>query len=292
MKLIVRADDVGYTVPNNQGIRKAIEEGIVTSVDLMLDCPGFEDAVSWIKEYPWLSVGWHAHFWGRPVLLPEQVPSMVNEEGKFKFRRNRQYMDTCAYDEVLRESRAQIERCIRLLGKAPDYTHTGHMNDFERARLQACREYGIHYGFVNKQTPDGRWMEKALPEYEKLDIYMPDQPGTVYIPSFDDSMKVRKTYNPVAYYREHEKEFMAHRAVITAWHPGYLDDYILKESSCMEARVVDLMALCSEEIKDWIRENRIELSNYRDVLYGSREYQNHLKVTGSSLYMAPDMDSQ
>lgn len=285
MKLIIRADDVGYTVPNNQGIIRAIDEGIVTSVDLMLDCPGFEDAVEIIRQRPWLSVGWHAHFWGRPVLPPEQVPSMVNEQGRFKFRKNHDLMDTCSYDEVLQESRAQIERCIRLLGKAPDYTHVGRESDFERARLQACREYGIKYGFVNKQAPDGRWLEKAAPEYERLDIHMPDQPGTVYIPSFDDSMKVRKTYSPVRYYLDNSEEFLSHQAVITAWHPGYLDDYILKESTCMEARIVDLIALCSDELREWIRKNHVELSNYRDVLYGSREYQNHLKVTGSDLYI-------
>lgn len=285
MKLIVRADDVGYTVPNNQGIIKAIDEGVVTSVDLMLDCPGFENAIEFIRERPWISVGWHPHFWGRPVLPPEEVPSMVNGEGRFKFRKNPGLMDTCAYDEVLRESRAQIERCIRLLGKAPDYCHMGRSGVFESARLQACDEYGIKYGFVTKISPDGECREKAKPEYEAMDIFMPDQPGSVYRCSFDDSMKVRRTYDPVKYYQDNSQDMLSHRAVITAWHPGYLDDYIMKESSCLEARVTDITALCSDALREWIMENHVELCNYRDVLYGSREYQNHLKITGSPLYV-------
>lgn len=44
MKLIIRADDVGYTKTHNDGTIKTIEEGVTTAVDVMLDCPGFEDA--------------------------------------------------------------------------------------------------------------------------------------------------------------------------------------------------------------------------------------------------------
>lgn len=39
MKLIVRADDFGYTKTHNDGTMKAIDDGIVTSVDIMLDTP-------------------------------------------------------------------------------------------------------------------------------------------------------------------------------------------------------------------------------------------------------------
>ncbi len=58
MKLIVRADDVGYTVAHNMGTFKTLDEGIVTSCDLMLDCPGFEDACEHLRNYPWISIGW------------------------------------------------------------------------------------------------------------------------------------------------------------------------------------------------------------------------------------------
>ena len=36
-------------------------------------------------------------------------------------------------------------------------------------------------------------------------------------------------------------------------------------------------------MKQWIIDNRIELVNHRDVLYGTHEYQNYLKMTGSPL---------
>jgi predicted glycoside hydrolase/deacetylase ChbG (UPF0249 family) len=311
MKLIVRADDVGYTDAYNMGTEKAIREGVVTSADFMLDCPGFESAVEMLKKYPFLSIGWHSHFWGRPVSDPSEVPSMVNEKGAFKFRKNQGLKDTCDYDEVVKECRAQVERCIRMLGKAPDYTHIhlaknpanvmgsqvpqepSHLSDaenvhvqpgvFEAARKQVCDEYGIKYGFCTKMQPDDSYQESPLPEYESLGIYMVNQPATVYKPMYDDSMTIRKTYDPVAYYQSNADDMLSRNIVITAWHPGYLDDYILSESRCATARVVDVRALCSPALKQWIRENHVELINYRDALYGTHEYQNHLKTVHSDL---------
>ncbi|MCD8381226.1 MAG: ChbG/HpnK family deacetylase [Lachnospiraceae bacterium] len=283
MKLIVRADDVGYTIPYNMGTEEAIRNGVVTSADLMLDCPGFEDAVERLKKYPFLSIGWHSHFWGKPVCDPAEVPSMVNEKGWFKFRKDQSLKDTCDYDEIVKECRAQVERCIRMLGKAPDYTHSSRGGVFETARRQVCDEYGIKYGFCTKKKPDGGYVETPSEEYASLGIYMVNQPATVYKPSFDDSMTVRKTYSPVKYYQSNAENMLSKEVCITAWHPGFLDDHILKESSCTEARIVDMIALCSEELKAWIKENHVELINYRDALYGTHDYQNHLKVTGSDL---------
>ena len=42
-------------------------------------------------------------------------------------------------------------------------------------------------------------------------------------------------------------------------------------------------ALCSEEIKAWVRDNRIELMSFTDALYGRQDYQNHLRSIGSDL---------
>jgi hypothetical protein len=82
-KLIVRADDVGHSTVCNIGSFEAIENGVVTSADVMLDSPGTEDALERLKAFPWISVGWHMHMWGAPVLDPRQVPSLVEKDGDF-----------------------------------------------------------------------------------------------------------------------------------------------------------------------------------------------------------------
>ena len=57
-KMVVRADDVGYTDVCNIGTFETITNGIVTSADIMLDAPGTEDALKRLKELPWISIGW------------------------------------------------------------------------------------------------------------------------------------------------------------------------------------------------------------------------------------------
>lgn len=59
-RLIVNADDLGYTTAINRGILEAHERGIVTSASLMVDRPAAEDGAAIARRTPRLSVGLHA----------------------------------------------------------------------------------------------------------------------------------------------------------------------------------------------------------------------------------------
>ena len=59
-RLIVNADDLGYTGGINRGILEAHERGIVTSASLMVDRPGAADGAAVAHATPTLSVGLHA----------------------------------------------------------------------------------------------------------------------------------------------------------------------------------------------------------------------------------------
>ncbi len=120
--MVVRADDVGHSKVYNIGTFEAIENGVVTAVDIMLDSPGTEDALERLKEFPWISIGWHMHMWGAPVLDPKQVPSLVEKGGQFdgRFRMDLSQAQDVVYAEAVKELRAQLDRCIRILGRVPD----------------------------------------------------------------------------------------------------------------------------------------------------------------------------
>lgn len=279
MKLIIRADDVGYTNTHNEGTFKTIESGITTSVDLMLDCPGFEDACEHLKKYPWLSIGWHTHFWGRPVLPINEVKSMVDSSGRFKWRKDRKLANDIDFDEAVNECRAQLERCKKYLGRIPD---TWAMNSFpstlNKAIKQACDEYEIHYDFLQGIGYDGK--EKFCQEkYKKLSIFELTLKGTNHI----KSLKVEDFpyYHPAEALMETKME--EDKIYMFSRHPGFLDDYVLAESSCTIPRVKDVEMLCDPRVKKWIIDNKIELINHRDALYGTNEYQEYLKSIGSEL---------
>lgn len=67
--------------------------------------------------------------------------------------------------------------------------------------------------------------------------------------------------------------------------PGYCGDHIMAESTCNLHRCKELEAVTSQELKNWIVENKIELVNQRDVLYGTSQFQDHLKAIGSPLWI-------
>ena len=59
--LIVNADDFGLSRSINEGILEAHRDGIVNSASLMVNMPGFEDALARLSEHPRLAVGVHVN---------------------------------------------------------------------------------------------------------------------------------------------------------------------------------------------------------------------------------------
>jgi len=292
LKMVIRADDVGYTDVNDLGAMEAIRHGMVTAVDVMLDCPGTERVLNWLRDFPWLSVGWHMHFWGSPVLSPEEVPSLVIPETG-RFRHDLMSSMAVEEEEMVRECRAEMERCVRILGRPADTGGDGH-NDLtpcRRAVRRVLEEYHIPYNYASRNDHFGH----ILADSEWLDrkVYMLD-PDAAYEKLLTDSIsELEENYDPVKYYTEnrfHRERFDPDAVLIQAWHPGYLDyfNYRCGDHGPLArhytlSRIIDSHALCSTELHDWIRENGVELVNIKDAIYGTREFQEHLRETGSDL---------
>lgn len=82
--LIVNADDFGLSASVNQAVVRAYREGILTSASLMVNEPGFDEAVRLAKENPKLGVGLHLTLLhGHSTLPPEKIPGLVNSRREF-----------------------------------------------------------------------------------------------------------------------------------------------------------------------------------------------------------------
>jgi hopanoid biosynthesis associated protein HpnK len=78
-RLIVNADDFGFTSGVNRAIVEAHTHGVVTSTTLMANGPAFAEAARLATGLPQLSVGCHVVLIdGNPVLAPEQVSSLTD----------------------------------------------------------------------------------------------------------------------------------------------------------------------------------------------------------------------
>ena len=74
-RLIVNADDFGRSRSVNEAVVRAHREGILTTASLMVNEPGFDEAVKLAKENPRLGAGLHLTLLlGHPALPPEKAP--------------------------------------------------------------------------------------------------------------------------------------------------------------------------------------------------------------------------
>src|ERR1700757_2351877 len=83
-RLIVNADDFGLSPSVNQAVIRAHREGVLTTASLMVNEPGFQEAVALARQNPRFGVGLHltlSH--GHSALPPEKIPGLVNELGEF-----------------------------------------------------------------------------------------------------------------------------------------------------------------------------------------------------------------
>ena len=80
-KVIITADDYGMCDIVDKAIDAGIENGIITSTNVLLNMDSLENAKTLRKRYPNVSVGIHWNVTtGKPVCDPEQVPSLVDAE--------------------------------------------------------------------------------------------------------------------------------------------------------------------------------------------------------------------
>src|ERR1035437_859076 len=84
-RLIVNADDFGLSSSVNEAVIRAHREGILTSASLMVNEPGFDEAVKLARENPRLGVGLHLTLlMGHAALPPDKIPGLVNARGEFR----------------------------------------------------------------------------------------------------------------------------------------------------------------------------------------------------------------
>lgn len=207
IRLLVRGDDIGSTHAANLACIQSYREGIVRSVELMVPCPWFPEAVRLLKENPDLDVGIHLVLtseWENLKWRPlTQAPSLVDADGFFFPMvwpnpnlppRSSLKESSWKLAEVEAELRVQIETALRHL---PRISHlSAHMGftSLEPAVAalvkQLAREYRLDAengaqtlkrfpGWGNARTAEERVAEfiKSLKALEPGTYLFVDHPG-------------------------------------------------------------------------------------------------------------------
>ncbi len=234
MKLIVNSDDFGLTPGVNLGIIDALKRGVLRSTTAMMNMPAINMAADLAKANPELGVGLHLVLTaGKPLL--DTHKTIVDINGKFlknDILVNKFDIDV---EEVYAEYVAQMEKYISLFGHKP--THID----------------GHHHTHQLPQTTDAT---RRLAETYGIKYVRQIQEKVAFIADF---------YGPLTDYKQFETTLNRHLDkdyVELMCHVAFIDVDLIQCSTYNFDRVRELETLMSENTKNFIKENNIELINF------------------------------
>ncbi len=234
MELIIRIDDFGFSEAINLGIMKAYQTGLVKNIGLMSNMPYAAHAVNLVKDKD-VALGLHTNLIvGKPCMHPEKIPSLVDEHGSLinsKVRRRQwaQGVDCFNYEDTRREVEAQMEAFIAMVGRRPDYidAHAICTPTYDRVICDVADAYGI---MIRAHKNSDQW------EFVETDM----DHSTFY----DRNLPYEKFFTSYLIYGK--------RANLIVFHPGYLDQDVLNQSSLTLERCRDLALLCDESVRAFL----------------------------------------
>jgi hopanoid biosynthesis associated protein HpnK len=293
-RLIVNADDFGFTAGVNRAIVEAHTHGIVTSSTLMANGRCFDNAVRLAQTVPNLSIGCHVVLIdGRPVLDVQSVRSLASvRSGKACFRDNLKLFIARALTGRLDsgEIEAEITAQIRKLQSAGiDVSHVDthkHTHIFPavlRPLLRAAKTCGvcaIRNPFGPRRPLRSRellarpnlWTRYAeMRILRTLATRFRDSAQRAGLETTDGTLGIEVTGTL------DEKLFRAIAEIIPdgTWefvcHPGYNDDDLRSSDTRLrESREAELRVLTMREARELLSNQGISLISYRDLVTGGQ----------------------
>lgn len=268
MRLIVNGDDFGLTEGVTNGIIKAMKEGIMTETSAMVNMPYFEEAIKKAKLNGIDKMGIHLTLTcGEPVLDKSEIGSLLDENGSFHRHPDPDYIDVVAAEK---EIRAQINKFLKTGMKLDHIDSHHHFYMYSKGYLdivvKLAKEYNVPircmssekvypYAKEYKFTKDDVY-EDSIGYVRKNNVKCPDY---LILDFYDTGVSEENLISML-------KELMGkYDTVEIMSHPAIVDDELCKRSSYNVKREKEVQVLTSKAVKDFIKENNIELIDYTQL---------------------------
>jgi predicted glycoside hydrolase/deacetylase ChbG (UPF0249 family) len=263
VRLIVNADDFGFTRDVNEGILEAHRNGILTATTLMANGDAFDDAVALARQTPSLDVGCHLVLvQGRSVADPSrELPATILELVRTLFQGK-----LPVYEELL----AQVRKIVRA-GIRPTHLDTHkhtHLlppvldavarlaHEFRIPWVRRPFDFGIDTRARITKSAVALGMRVTHPQFARA---LGELKTTDYFAGFQitGTLKQANLIETLERLPEGLTEFMCH--------PGKLGPELrAAQTRLKESREIELAALVSPEVRNVIERRGIELVNYRE----------------------------
>ena len=154
-QIIVTADDYGMCDAVDKAIDAGIENGIITTTNVMVNMESLENAGTLRQRYPDISIGLHWNVTtGRPVCAPSDIASLVNEDGVFysirEFKK-RYGKNLIKREHLEKELAAQYMLFEKVCGK-PDYWNTHENSSLSLKTFKVYADMALKYGIDATRT--------------------------------------------------------------------------------------------------------------------------------------------
>ena len=255
-RLIVNADDFGFTRDVNAGIIEAHRKGILTAATLMADGPAFDDAVRLARENRTLDVGSHLVLVGMPG-LPDSIGQLVQAVALKRID---------VYGELKRQLGKIVDAGISV-SHADTHKHTHLLPPVLDAMAKVAAEFGIGwirrpFDFLGHPGPArfaGRIMGFARPHFrrvlERYNLRSTDHFAGFRLTGIFDSGQLAALIEALP---DGTTEFMCHPGFCTAELRG-------AKTRLKESREQELDALTDVRVRAALDRNGVSLSCYRDL---------------------------
>jgi predicted glycoside hydrolase/deacetylase ChbG (UPF0249 family) len=168
MRIVLNADDFGWSDDTVRATIECFEAGALTSATLMTGMPATEAAVDYARSRPDLSFGLHLALVGdgeeRPLAPPEAVPALVDGRGRLRRTndlRVRALLGVLPVEQVERELAAQLED---LRGRGVRISHVDshrHLHKFAPVR-EALRRTLPRFGIRRVRNVQDVYLRRPL----------------------------------------------------------------------------------------------------------------------------------
>lgn len=252
MKLIVNADDFGYTERVSAGILRGHRDGIVTTTTFMTNAPHTDGAAKLARATPSLDVGVHLVVsFGRPLADIARVRSLVDADGKF-FRPKQLLSRDIDREEALTEYRAQYERARELLGRDPTHVDTHHWVHDHPALEWAIGELADETGAAARIHSD-----EQRDRLRARGVRTPDHFAREF--QYEGKVGVGQLLDLL--------ERLARRDGVTELmcHPGETDETMAKKSGYARERPTELATLTDPSVRAAVKDLGIALATFADL---------------------------
>ena len=284
-RLIVNADDFGFTSGVNRAIVEAHTHGVVTSSTLMANGKAFAEATELITRTPNLSIGCHVVLIdGEPVLGSDQLPSLTASgyfrDGLKQFAA-RSVAGRMNPDEISAEATAQIRKIQStgiVVSHIDTHKHTHVFPQILRPLLKAAADCGVR-SLRNPFGPRFPLRSSQLLARPKLwTRYAEVQILRRFAGKFRESVKRAGFATPDGTLGIEvtgtldETLFLAIARSIPdgTWefvcHPGYNDaDLFAANTRLRASRETELQVLTLPSAREILARERVELISYREL---------------------------